>query len=143
MPRFAQRFRRRFSTVQGWPARRQPCPTLRLLVMFVFADSLLNGLYVPLIAGVPPLFWVADVLTHAVVPLALLWLSVRRGEVRLADLGIRATTDVRHGRIFLVVLLLAAPLASIIIYAANLGIAGTVIPGSRALLGTPWLDLMP
>src|SRR4051812_34858683 len=92
-------------------------PLLRWLLLLVFADGMLNALYICPLATWPTLSWTADVVTHVIVPLGLLGLALLRHQVRPADLGFRSKTDDEHGRIVLAVLLVSVPVVSIIVYA--------------------------
>jgi hypothetical protein len=145
--RLVRPLRRHVGDAWGWPpGRRASSPLLRWLVLLYFANGLLNGLYRPYLVAVPwpVVWWLADAIIYAIVPLAFIWTAIRRGQVKIAQLGLHTTTDFRYGRLFLAILLVLAPMASIIVYAIDVGIAGRVAPGSRALpSGLTWLDLIP
>ncbi len=136
--------RRSLGALWGWPPGLQSSsPLLRWLFLLVFADGMLNALYVRPLVGWPALSWTADVLTHVVLPAALLWLAISHDHVRFSDLGFRFSTRDEHGRVVLLVLLISVPVASVIVYALAVEIGQALAPGSRALVKMPSPMVIP
>jgi hypothetical protein len=116
---------------------------LRWLFLLVFADGMLNALYVRPLVEWPVLSWTADVVTHLALPAILLILAVRRHEVRWSDLGFRLRTNDDHGRVVLAVLMLTVPVASIIVYALAIELGRILAPESRMIVRVPSPGVMP
>ncbi len=91
-------------------------PTLLVwAVGLTFLAGFLNGFYDPYLSRYPLAYWLVDVGVH-VLPLVLMAAAVRAGQVSLNDLGLRWTTDYKHGRLNLVVLLLTTPIVTPLIF---------------------------
>jgi uncharacterized protein len=136
--------RRSLDTRWGWPpGLRTSSPLLRWLLVIAFAHGLLNCLYAVLLRSWPVLAWTADLLGFVVVPLVLVGAAIERRQVTPTGLGFRSTTNDRHGRLVLIIMLVSVPFASILVYALDLRIGYLLVPGSRPLMEAGWSSLMP